>query len=172
MQGYASLIRVDDIELQLGQDLLHGFQIRWYPGDVRYLFILLLQREKAARLADGSGDALLLVGLRLAQPRARLAPCLGNEVARVSAGLLDHLLAVGHGIRHVLESLDNRSVESDRHDARSHDANAAVAAVKELLRLGLDPFLPCDPPPGQYLVDAHPDPPPPPHPPPACPDPP
>src|SRR5450432_2578538 len=88
MQGHASLVRVDDIELQLGQNLLHGFQIQSCPGDVRYLFILLLQREKAARLADGSGYALLLVGLRLAQPRARLAPRLGNEVARVGAGLV------------------------------------------------------------------------------------
>jgi hypothetical protein len=81
---------------------------------------------------------------------ARLCP--GNEVARVGAGLIDHLLAVGHGIRHVLESLNHRSVESDRHDTRRHDANAAVATIKELLRLCLDLFLHCDPPPGQYLV--------------------
>src|SRR6266536_42336 len=141
MDGHASLVGVDDIELQLGQDLLQGFQIQARPSDVRYLFILLLQCQKTARLSNGIGDALLLVGLRLAQPRARLTPCLGNEVARVGAGLVDHLLAVGHGIRHVLESLHNRSIESDRHNARRYDTNAAVPAVKELLSLGLDPFL-------------------------------
>jgi len=84
MQGHPSPIRVDNIELQLGQNLLHGFQIQSCPGDVRCLFILLLQRQKTACLTDGVGDALLLVGLRLAQPRASLASRFGNEVARVS----------------------------------------------------------------------------------------
>src|SRR5947199_3149449 len=88
MEGHASLIRVDNIELQLGQNLLHGFQIQSCPGDVRCLFILLLQRQKTACLADGVGDALLLVGLRFAQPRASLSPCFGNEIARVSVGLV------------------------------------------------------------------------------------
>ena len=82
MQGHASLIRVDNIELQLGQNLLHGFQVQSCPGDVRFLFIFLLQRQKTACLTDGVGDALLLVGLRLAQPRASLAPCFGNEVRK------------------------------------------------------------------------------------------
>src|SRR5712664_1572530 len=88
MQGHASLIRVDNIELQLGQNLLHGFQVQSCPGDVRFLFIFLLQRQKTACLADGVGDALLLVGLRLAQPGASLAPCFGNEVARVARASL------------------------------------------------------------------------------------
>ena len=111
MQGHTSLIRVDNIELQLGQNLLHGFQIQSCPGDLRCLFILLLQRQKTACLANSVGDALLLIGLRLAQPRASLAPRLGDEVARVSVGFVDHFLAVGHRVRDVLERLDNRSVE-------------------------------------------------------------
>jgi|GraSoiStandDraft_54_1057290.scaffolds.fasta_scaffold186120_1 hypothetical protein len=86
MQGHAALIRVDNIELQLGQNLLHGFQIQPCPGDVRCLFILLLQRQKTAGLAEGIGDALLLVGLRLAQPRASLAPCFGNSEQQSAGG--------------------------------------------------------------------------------------
>src|SRR5207248_5804890 len=56
MQGHAALVGVDNIELQLGQNLLHGFQIQPCPGDVRCLFILLLQRQKTAGLAEGIGD--------------------------------------------------------------------------------------------------------------------
>src|SRR6266702_4601244 len=155
MEGHASLIRVNNIELQLGQNLLHGFQIQSCPGDVWCLFILLLQCQKTACLADGVGDALLLVCFRFAQPCASFAPCFGNKVARVSAGFVDHFLTVGHGVRDVLERLDNRSVESHCHNARRHDANAAAPTVQEFLRLGFDAFLHGDPPPGQYLVDGH-----------------
>src|SRR5207248_3508555 len=79
--------------------------------------------------------------------------CFGNEVARVSAGFVDHFLTVGHGVGDVLECLDNRSVESHSHNVRRYDANAAAPTVQHFLRLGLDAFLHGDPPAGQYLID-------------------
>jgi hypothetical protein len=56
MQGYPPLIGIDDVELHLGEDLLHGFEIQSGPGDVRDLLILLLQRQETAGLADRFGD--------------------------------------------------------------------------------------------------------------------
>src|SRR6266536_4479070 len=89
MQGHTALVGIDDIELHLGQDPLHGFEIEPGAGDVGDPFIFLLKGQELAGLTESFGDPLLLVGIRLGQPRASFASRPGKEVAPKRPGFVD-----------------------------------------------------------------------------------
>src|SRR3977135_1353865 len=53
VDGHASALGIDDVELHLRQDLFHGIQVEPRARDFRRLLILVEQREETAGVAYG-----------------------------------------------------------------------------------------------------------------------
>ena len=68
--------------------------------------------RKRLGVADRLGHALPLVGVRLAHHGVRLAPRLGQQIVGVHPRFVAALLAIGHGVGHVLEGLGDRRIEA------------------------------------------------------------
>jgi ABC-type dipeptide/oligopeptide/nickel transport system ATPase subunit len=100
-----ALLGIDDVHLHLGQDPLHGLEIEPRAGDLGRLLVLLEEGKESVAIADRFRDALLPVGLRPAHHGMGFAARLRQQVVGVDPRFVAALLAVGHGVGDLLESL-------------------------------------------------------------------
>src|SRR5262245_21377917 len=103
----AAATRIQNDLVRAAEHTFHGFEVHTLAGDVRGLFVLVIDFQEPRRLAGCFGHRLRLVGLCSLRDLRHPAACFRHDAVSVGLRLVNGALKIGARGLNIAESIDH-----------------------------------------------------------------